>query len=80
MVVQLLERVSCKISSCGPDDSRRKPRLQELKVRMLIRPGLFLALVVGREEEPIMIIFRCLFQGNLNESEGAGMGSVWGAA
>ena len=52
--------------------------MHELKVRMLIRPGLFLALVVGREEELIMIIFRCLFQGNLNESEGAGMGSLRG--
>ena len=79
-MVQLLERVSCRIFSCGPADSQRKQRLQELKVRMLIRPGLFLALVVGREEELIMIIFRCLFQGNLNESEGAGMGSLRGAA
>ena len=33
-------------------------------------------LVVGREEEPIMIIFRYLSHGNLNESEGARMGSA----
>ena len=39
MVVQLLEQVSCKIFSCGPADSQSKPRLQELKVRMLIRPS-----------------------------------------
>ena len=59
--------------------------MQELKVRMLIRSGLSDfslgkcaagELVVGREEEPIMIIFRYLSHGNLNESEGARMGSA----
>ena len=61
MVVQLLRWVSCEILSCGPADSGGETKVAGAEGKNAYKIWTISdVVVVGREEEPIMIIFRHL--------------------